>query len=56
MSNFKTILNQLLKTTFNFKILFYERCQGANTFPTRKRTPKPDFLFSQSSELFFHKL
>ena len=31
----------------------YGRCRGAKTFPTRKRTLEPNFLFSQTSESFF---
>ena len=55
MSNFKTILNQFSKTTFNLKVSILRALSGANTFLTRKRTPEPDFLFLQTSELSFHK-
>ena len=58
--NFKYQILKPFWTSFQkshliWRYRFHGRRRGANTFPTRKCTPEPNFLFSQTSEPSFHK-
>ena len=51
----KSFWTNFQKQHLIWRYRFYGCCRGANTFPARKYTPEPDFLFSQTSKLSFHK-